>query len=179
MHRYVSEPNGSPIEVVRDELAWRKFALAIDFARPDEELLIDFGIFLKDAREKNRLEAEKKVDRRSRGGVPSWLNSRYAWDSLNALGAQRLIEAFAGDHRLAYRYQQERLGAGASASTGKELKRAAGRVPSVVEKLFWPGSASGEYIGPQSSGPVRPATISGKSHSLEKCSPFKRIQDLP
>lgn len=108
MRWIVSEPNGAPIEVSRNDHGWRRFALALDMSRSDEMLVGGFARFLKAARQKYSLPVTRKKERLSRA-VPLWINLRYCWESLEALSAYRLIEAFDGNQSAAFRYRTARL----------------------------------------------------------------------
>ena len=103
----VSEPNGRPIELSRND-PFRKFALAIDFTRTDEELKDSFGRFLKEARKTYGL-SPLKSGRLTRGTVPAWMTPKFCAVALAALGAHRLIRAFEGKSGKAFRHRIGRL----------------------------------------------------------------------
>lgn len=137
---HFSEKNGLPVEVAPNEAGWRKFALAIDWSRTDEEIQLSFREFLKAARKKYDLPSTiAKSSRPGRGGVPNWLTVRYATEHLEILGAHRLIEQFDGDAAAAFQHYKQRLTAlkrsGPYVSV-KEMKRAAARFPLAVGKMF-------------------------------------------
>lgn len=131
----VAEPNGRPVSLEANQATWRKFALAIDFARTNEELVGSFLEFLKTARDEYDLPPIEKSVRASRGGVPTWLTNRYAGESLNSLAAHRLIEAFNGDVNRAIGFLKSRKKTFLPL-TRKEFLRTARRVPAVIQKLF-------------------------------------------
>jgi len=142
----VSEPNGQPIELSRNDQSWRKFALAMDFSRPDEELQEDFKRFLNEARKNYSLPASKKSERLTRGR-PLWLTTRFCQDALNALGAHRLVAAAQNDINDAFSFAKQRLAVlnaeghadyhwSLDYSTKKELSRAAKKYPAAAARLF-------------------------------------------
>ena len=138
MVRYVTEKNGLPIEIARNEDGWRKFALAIDFSRTNEDLQLEFGKFLKTAREEYKIPSLRKSTRLQRG-MPWWNTWRHNMDALNSLGAHRLIEAFQGEQTAAYRYATNRRNAKKLAPayrSAKEMKRAAAKVDAVISRMF-------------------------------------------
>jgi len=142
---HFAERNGLPVEIAPNENTWRKFALAIDWSRTDEELQLSFQEFLKTARENYDLPSPaKKPSRPGRGGVPGWLTERYAVDHLSAIGAHRLIERFNGDGAAAFQHYTQTLKAlkrkGPYVSI-KEMRRAAGRFALAVGKMFRSGPA--------------------------------------
>jgi hypothetical protein len=140
--RVVSELNGLPINLEPNVFSWRKFALALDFARTDEELVLAFRDFLKAARQTYGLPVTKKTQRSERGGAPSWLTVKFALASLSALGAHRLIEHFKGDAAAAFNHWSLRfkaLGRSKVFISAKEMRRAAARFPVVARKLFGDG----------------------------------------
>lgn len=136
----VSEPNGRPIELSRND-PFRKFALAIDFTRTDEELQESFGSFLKEARKTYGLPALKS-ERVACGSVPFWMTPRFCADSLAALGMHQLIRAFNGKSGAACRHRLERLKAispdlqAPQYRQTPEFLRAAKKYSGVARKLF-------------------------------------------
>ncbi len=141
----VSEPNGASIELSKNDPVWRRFAVAIDFSRPDMEVCADFARFIKDARSVYKLPACKKSERLTRGvpQVPLWLSDRFCQDSLDALSAHRLVQA-CGNAKAALQFRAERLQSlkavrerwTANYKSPKEFLRAAARYTAVSKKLF-------------------------------------------
>lgn len=117
---------------------WRKCTLFIDFSRTNEKLMKNFDKFLEKFRKENQLPPAPKRLVPTRYGIPSWLTKRFAEDSLDKLGALRVIRAFGGDVNAAYKYIKKTVG-GFPASTPTVLKRSASGVDETAEKMFGKG----------------------------------------
>jgi hypothetical protein len=137
----VSKKNGELITHYRGDV-FREFAVAIDFTRTNDDLCRAFRLFLKRARLDYALPEARPNDRLSRGR-PLWLTENDSCEGLQALTAERLIQAF-GSSIKASQYRKEIRSAtkckmelwSTDQVTPKDLRRAAKRCSKVAARLF-------------------------------------------